>query len=133
MNYYYINEKRLLELLEEENKLKALECAGVDNWQGYYEAKDYYTDGQDVSYEDIALEDLKNEFEYNKIDLGEVPGIILSQLTLKDGDTIILTVDMDIWDLDAAIDVYKALVNTFPNQSVVVTFKGFELSKEGEK
>ena len=32
MNYYYINEKRLLELLEEENKLKALECAGVDNW-----------------------------------------------------------------------------------------------------
>lgn len=133
MNYYYINEKRLLELLKEENQLKALECAGVDNWQGYYEAKDSYTDGRDVSYEDMALEDLKNEFEYNKIDLGEVPGIILSQLTLKDGDTIVLTVDMDIWDLDAAIDVYKALVNTFPNQSVVVTFKGFELSKEGEK
>jgi hypothetical protein len=32
MNYYYINEKRLLELLEEENQLKALEYAGVDNW-----------------------------------------------------------------------------------------------------
>lgn len=133
MNYYYIDEKRLLELLEEENNLKALECAGVDNWQGYYEAKDSYTDGRGVSYEDMALEDLTNEFKYNKIDLGEVPGIILSQLTLKDGDTIILTVDMDIWDLDAAIDVYKVLVNTFPNQSVVVTFKGFELSKEGEK
>lgn len=32
MNYYYIDEKRLLELLKEENQLKALECAGVDNW-----------------------------------------------------------------------------------------------------
>ena len=133
MNYYYIGKKRLIELLKEENQLKALECAGVDNWQGYYEAKDSYTDGRDISYKDMALEDLKNEFEDKEIGFGEVPGIIISQLSLKDGDTIVVTIDMDIWDLDAAIDVYKTLVNTFPNQSVVVTFKGFELSKEGEE
>ena len=133
MNYYYIGKKRLIELLKEENQLKALECAGVDNWQGYYEAEDSYTDGRDISYKDMALEDLKNEFEDKEIGFGEVPGIIISQLSLKDGDTIVVTIDMDIWDLDAAIDVYKTLVNTFPNQSVVVTFKGFELSKEGEE
>ena len=63
MKYYIIDEKRLLELLREENQLRALECAGVDNWSGYWVAKDLYSDGQDVTYEDMALEDLKNEFE----------------------------------------------------------------------
>lgn len=92
-----------------------------------------YTDGRDISYEDMALEDLKNEFEDKEVGFSEVPGIIISQLSLKDGDTIVLTVDMDIWDLDSAIDVYKVLENTFPNQSVVVTFKGLELSKKGEE
>ena len=133
MNYYYINEKRLLELLEEENQLKALECAGVYKWQGYYEAKDSYTDGRDVSYEDMALEDLTNEFEYNKIDLGEVPGIALSILDLKDGDTIVVTMDPDIWDVNAAINIRDVLVKNFPNQSVAVACKGLELSKGGEE
>lgn len=68
MKYYIINEQRLLELLEKENQLNALEYAGVDNWSGYWEAKDLYTDNQDVSYKDMALEDLKNEFEYMEVD-----------------------------------------------------------------
>ena len=67
MKYYIINEKRLLELLEKENQLDALKCAGVDNWSGYWMAKDLYTDGQDVSYEDMALEDLESEFENAEI------------------------------------------------------------------
>ena len=71
MKYYIINEERLLELLKKENQLNALECAGVDNWPGYWYAKDLYTDNQDVSYEDIALEDLKNEFEYMETEIEE--------------------------------------------------------------
>ncbi len=71
MKHYIINEERLLELLKKENQLDALECAGVDNWSYYGEARMLYTDGQDASYEDIALEDLKNEFEYMEI---EYPG-----------------------------------------------------------
>jgi len=67
MKYYIINERRLLELLKKENQLDALKCAGVDNWSGYWTAKDLYTSGQDVSYEDMALEDLKNEFENAEI------------------------------------------------------------------
>ena len=69
MRYYIINEERLLELLTEENQLRALECAGVDNWSWYGEARILYTDGQDVSYEEMALEDLKNEFENRETEL----------------------------------------------------------------
>ena len=59
MKYYIINEKRLLELLKEENQLNALECAGVDNWPGYWEAKDC-TDKRFLGF--------KNEFnkKYNE-------------------------------------------------------------------
>jgi hypothetical protein len=32
----------------------------------------------------MALEDLKNEFEYKKINLGEVPGIALSNNNRED-------------------------------------------------
>lgn len=69
MKYYIINKERLLELLKEENQLNALESAGVDNWSWYCEARMLYTDGQDVSYEEMALEDLKNEFENKEIDV----------------------------------------------------------------
>lgn len=130
MNYYYIDKTRLIELLKEENQLKALKCAGVDNWQGYYEAKDSYTDGRDISYEDMALEDLKNEFECKEIGFGEIPGITLSMLDLKDGDTIVVTMNMDIWDVNAAIAMRDILVKNFPNQFVAVTCKGLELSKK---
>jgi len=30
------------------------------------------------------------------------PGIVISKLDLKDGDNIIITIDMDIWDIDVA-------------------------------
>ena len=69
MKYYIIDEKRLLELLEKENQLNALECAGVDNWSYYCEARLLYTDGQDISYEEMALEDLKNQFEYREMEI----------------------------------------------------------------
>ena len=69
MRYFIIDEKRLLELLKKENQLNALECAGVDNWSCYYEARTLYTDGQDISYEEMALEDLKNQFEYTETEI----------------------------------------------------------------
>lgn len=69
MRYFIIDEKRLLELLKKENQLNALECAGVDNWSYYYEARTLYTDGQDISYEEMALEDLKNQFEYKETEI----------------------------------------------------------------
>lgn len=56
------------------------------------------------------------------------PGIIISKLDLKDGDNIIITVDMDIWDIDAASELCKIVSEIFPNNNIVTTFKGIEIS-----
>lgn len=38
MNYYRLSDKELLALLEDRQQLYALQCHGVDNWDGYEEA-----------------------------------------------------------------------------------------------
>ena len=42
------------------------------------------------------------------------PGIIISKLDLKDGDNIIITVDMDIWNIDVASELCKIISEIFP-------------------
>ena len=56
MKQYVINEDRLIQLLEEEDKLYLLECAGVDNWPGYGFA---FEDREELDIEKT----LKEEFE----------------------------------------------------------------------
>lgn len=56
------------------------------------------------------------------------PGIIISKLDLKENDTIIITVDMDIWDINAASEMCKMVSKIFPNNNVVTTFKGIVIS-----
>lgn len=56
------------------------------------------------------------------------PGIIVSKLDLKEGDTILITIDMDIWDLDAASEMCRIVSEIFPNNNVITTFKGIEIS-----
>jgi len=63
----------------------------------------------------------KKEFEIE-------PGIIISKLDLKDGDNIIITVDIDIWDIDVASEMCKIVSKIFPNNNVITTFKGIEIS-----
>lgn len=56
MKQYVINEDRLIQLLEEEDKLYLLECAGVDNWSCY--------DFDFENREELDIEKtLKEEFE----------------------------------------------------------------------
>jgi hypothetical protein len=57
------------------------------------------------------------------------PGVIISKLDIKDGDNIIVTIDPDIWDVDAASEICRIVSETFPNNNVMVTFKGVELKK----
>lgn len=55
-------------------------------------------------------------------------GIIIEKLKVKDGDTLIVTVDPDIWDISEAHKIYKMVVKIFPNNNVVVTtLKGIEI------
>lgn len=56
------------------------------------------------------------------------PGIIISKLDIKDGDTIIVTIDTDIWDVDEAYEICKIVNKIFPNNNIVITFKGIEIS-----
>jgi hypothetical protein len=57
------------------------------------------------------------------------PGIVISKLDLKDGDNIIITIDMDIWDIDVAAQIHEMASKLFPNNNIVTTFKGIELKK----
>ena len=61
----------------------------------------------------------------NKLEIES--GIILSKLDIKDGDTIVITVDMDIWDVNAASQMCKIISKIFPNNNVVTTFKGIDI------
>lgn len=45
-----IEEKELVRLLENSEKLDRLECAGVDNWEGYDYALNDEIDSDDLSY-----------------------------------------------------------------------------------
>lgn len=56
MKQYVINEDRLIQLLEKEDKLYLLECTGVDNWLGYDFA---FEDREELDIEKT----LKEEFE----------------------------------------------------------------------
>ena len=57
------------------------------------------------------------------------PGIIISKLDIKEGDTIIVTIDTDKWDLHHATEMLYAYKDIFPNNKVVGALKGMEISK----
>ena len=49
------------------------------------------------------------------------------ELTIHRGSTIVLQFDQDIWDLDEAQQFAKVWQNTYPNNPIMVTFKGIEI------
>ena len=64
---------------------------------------------------------MQDKFEIN-------PGIIISKLDLKENDTILVTIDLDRYDLDEAHDIFKLMVNSFPHNNIVTTFKGVDIT-----
>lgn len=58
MKQYIINEDRLIQLLEEEDKLYLLECAGVGNWPGYDFA---FEDREELDIEKTLKEEFKED------------------------------------------------------------------------
>lgn len=61
------------------------------------------------------------------------PGIVISKLDIKDGDTLIITIDTDMYDIDAASQMCKIVSDLFPNNNILTTFKGIEINKSKEK
>ena len=57
------------------------------------------------------------------------PGVILSKLDIKDGDTIVVTIDTDKWDLMQATEMLYAYQEIFTNNKIVGALKGMEINK----
>ena len=59
-------------------------------------------------------------------------GVIISKLNVKDDDTIIVTIDLDIFDLNDGVVYLNMLKDIFPNNVILISFKGmeFEVRKE---
>lgn len=55
MKYYKISEKELIQLLNDSAWLKALDCAGVDNWDGCgYASEDFEEIDEVYGYEEVV-------------------------------------------------------------------------------
>ena len=49
------------------------------------------------------------------------------ELTINRGSTIVLQFDQDIWNLDEAQQLAKIWQDAYPNNPIMVTFKGMEI------
>ena len=57
------------------------------------------------------------------------PGIIASKLDLKENDVILITVDLDKFDIDETYHMLQIVQKEFPDNKVVCTFKGISIEK----
>ena len=61
------------------------------------------------------------------------PGIIISKLDLKKNDVIVVTIDLEKYYPEEAYNLFKIVEKKFPDNMVVATFNGIEISKLKEK
>lgn len=55
-------------------------------------------------------------------------GIDFKSFPVKPDDTIVLNVDTDKWDIDAAYEAFHILEKTFPpTNTIIITVKGMEI------
>lgn len=64
--HYIIPEKDLLTLLNEERELKALENAGVDNWEGYHLRYECLDEEEYPEWTAESISDLYKSIEYSE-------------------------------------------------------------------
>ena len=69
-----------------------------------------------------------NEEEYKIIE-----GAILSKFKVTDNDVILLTVDMNMFDINDAKIIFDCVTKTFPKNIILLKFKGIEIDKLKEK
>lgn len=75
---YLIEESELRDLLYAYNKLAALECGGVDNWEWYggavYDYLEEFKEEERIENDDFDLEDMVEVIlqEYEPVDKGRI-------------------------------------------------------------
>jgi len=60
------------------------------------------------------------------------PGIIASKLDLKENDVILMTIDLDKFDIEGTYRIFQMIQKEFPDNKVVCTFKGISIEKMRE-
>jgi len=56
------------------------------------------------------------------------PGIIISKLDIKKNDVIIIIIDLEKYYIEEAYNLFKIAQRKFPDNIVVITFKGIEIT-----
>ena len=60
-------------------------------------------------------------------------GIDFKSFPVKPDDTIVITVDTDMWDLDTAQSILNILKKVFPpTNTILVTLKGIDIEVENK-
>lgn len=49
------------------------------------------------------------------------------EFSLSPGDTLVAKIDQDLWDIEDAQRFYEILEQAFPNNQILVLFKGVDL------
>ena len=60
------------------------------------------------------------------------PGVIISKLDVKDGDTITVTIDTDKWDAIQTEEMVYACKKIFPHNKIIGVLKGMKISVNSE-
>lgn len=58
-----------------------------------------------------------------------IPGIVASKLEIGKNDTILINVDIDRYDTETAYRIFKIINKSFPENKVVLSFKGVDVEK----
>lgn len=54
----------------------------------------------------------------------------IETLKINPNDTIIVTADTDIWDIDEISNIIKIFEKTFPKNTIIAKLKGFDIKVE---
>lgn len=107
--YRLIEEDKLRRLIESDMIYNELCSQGVDNWIGCDFI--HYPDADEIND------------EVSKFSNAEI-------LSIKDGDTVIVTVDTDFSSMTEYIDSIKSISNIYPKNKFLLIPKGVEITKE---
>lgn len=107
--YRLIEENKLKRLIESDMIYNELCAQGVDNWIGCDFI--HYPDEDEINNEVSKFLNAEN-------------------LSIKDGDTIIVTVDTDISSIEEYLDNIKSISNMYPKNKFLLVCKGTEITRE---
>lgn len=107
--YRLIEENKLRRLIESDMIYNELCAQGVDNWIGCDFI--HYPDADEINDEMSKFLNAEN-------------------LSIKDGDTVVVTVDTDIFSMTEYLDSIKSISSKYPKNKFLLIPKGIEITKE---